>query len=142
MHSPWGDALRTRDRWRAVSPASRNGSGRGGTRARCLFNRRSCPSRRTRCARLFFFSSRRQHTRCGRDWSSDVCSSDLVDHILLDLFGHIQFEGGRVADIELEYPMAFFLEPTRLTQNYATNFITYVVEFGGFEIVLDRKSVV
>ena len=25
----------------------------------------------------FFFSSRRRHTRCGRDWSSDVCSSDL-----------------------------------------------------------------
>src|SRR5690554_1643031 len=27
---------------------------------------------------FFFFSSRRRHTRCGRDWSSDVCSSDLV----------------------------------------------------------------
>src|SRR5256884_3403783 len=27
----------------------------------------------------FFFSSRRRHTRCSRDWSSDVCSSDL-DH--------------------------------------------------------------
>src|SRR5690554_8075355 len=26
---------------------------------------------------IFFFSSRRRHTRCGRDWSSDVCSSDL-----------------------------------------------------------------
>src|SRR6266498_4287211 len=26
----------------------------------------------------FFFSSRRRHTRCGRDWSSDVCSSDLT----------------------------------------------------------------
>src|SRR6266498_5734231 len=26
----------------------------------------------------FFFSSRRRHTRCGRDWSSDVCSSDLA----------------------------------------------------------------
>src|SRR5437899_6103514 len=25
----------------------------------------------------FFFSSRRRHTRCLRDWSSDVCSSDL-----------------------------------------------------------------
>src|SRR5690554_7139465 len=25
----------------------------------------------------FFFSSRRRHTRCGRDCSSDVCSSDL-----------------------------------------------------------------
>src|SRR3989442_5521756 len=27
---------------------------------------------------VFFFSSRRRHTRCGRDWSSDVCSSDLA----------------------------------------------------------------
>src|SRR2546429_9391074 len=27
---------------------------------------------------MFFFSSRRRHTRCSRDWSSDVCSSDLV----------------------------------------------------------------
>src|SRR2546429_9904893 len=27
---------------------------------------------------LFFFSSRRRHTRCSRDWSSDVCSSDLL----------------------------------------------------------------
>src|SRR6266511_2771754 len=27
---------------------------------------------------LFFFSSRRRHTRFSRDWSSDVCSSDLV----------------------------------------------------------------
>src|SRR5690554_7734690 len=26
----------------------------------------------------FFFSSRRRHTRCGRDCSSDVCSSDLA----------------------------------------------------------------
>src|SRR2546421_7260962 len=27
---------------------------------------------------FFFFSSRRRHTRSDRDWSSDVCSSDLV----------------------------------------------------------------
>src|SRR2546422_3377310 len=27
---------------------------------------------------FFFFSSRRRHTRCSRDWSSDVCSSDLL----------------------------------------------------------------
>src|SRR3712207_8533591 len=26
---------------------------------------------------IFFFSSRRRHTRYWRDWSSDVCSSDL-----------------------------------------------------------------
>src|SRR5690606_18139364 len=29
---------------------------------------------------LFFFSSRRRHTRFSRDWSSDVCSSDLQGH--------------------------------------------------------------
>src|ERR1035441_10831878 len=28
-------------------------------------------------ALFFFFSSRRRHTRCLSDWSSDVCSSDL-----------------------------------------------------------------
>ena len=27
----------------------------------------------------FIFSSRRRHTRLRRDWSSDVCSSDLCD---------------------------------------------------------------
>src|SRR5207245_8624217 len=31
---------------------------------------------------FFFFSSRRRHTRCYRDWSSDVCSSDLRPRIL------------------------------------------------------------
>src|SRR5690606_40918291 len=30
------------------------------------------------CLHVFFFSSRRRHTRFSRDWSSDVCSSDLV----------------------------------------------------------------
>src|SRR5438046_9198856 len=29
--------------------------------------------------RLFFFSSRRRHTRLVSDWSSDVCSSDLAE---------------------------------------------------------------
>src|SRR5437870_12376393 len=29
---------------------------------------------------FFFFSSRRRHTRWPRDWSSDVCSSDLAGH--------------------------------------------------------------
>src|SRR2546430_12877731 len=33
--------------------------------------------RRARISSLFFFSSRRRHTRFDCDWSSDVCSSDL-----------------------------------------------------------------
>src|SRR3712207_7884112 len=31
---------------------------------------------------VFFFSSRRRHTRYWRDWSSDVCSSDLMDRLV------------------------------------------------------------
>src|SRR2546421_9316715 len=32
---------------------------------------------------FFFFSSRRRHTRSDRDWSSDVCSSDLLpDYVI------------------------------------------------------------
>src|SRR5271170_1249093 len=45
---------------------------------------------------FFFFSSRRRHTRSTRDWSSDVCSSDLhelgVDYILE---GSVRRENGR-----------------------------------------------
>src|SRR5699024_11577020 len=32
---------------------------------------------------FFFFSSRRRHTRSKRDWSSDVCSSDLIHRFLI-----------------------------------------------------------
>src|SRR6266853_4015943 len=37
---------------------------------------------------FFFFSSRRRHTRFDCDWSSDVCSSDLVVHIAADEVAH------------------------------------------------------
>src|SRR5699024_7784816 len=35
---------------------------------------------------VFFFSSRRRHTRSKRDWSSDVCSSDLAQRVSTDKF--------------------------------------------------------
>src|SRR2546429_2525933 len=62
---------------------------------------------------FFFFSSRRRHTRCSRDWSSDVCSSDLVvpqreenvfpqrvhETVLLGRYPHLSLFGGvRAAD--------------------------------------------
>src|SRR5436305_7705033 len=65
----------------------------------------------------FFFSSRRRHTRCGRDWSSDVCSSDLrgrgfdcsAEDVLittgsqqaLDLIAHTLLDPGDVVLVEL-----------------------------------------
>src|SRR6266513_3860099 len=39
---------------------------------------------------FFFFSSRRRHTRSKRDWSSDVCSSDLrTRDLLFDIFQEV-----------------------------------------------------
>src|SRR2546422_4407928 len=49
---------------------------------------------------FFFFSSRRRHTRCSRDWSSDVCSSDLQE-----VFNRVQqlqqIKGKQIGLIEL-----------------------------------------
>src|SRR2546429_5330381 len=53
---------------------------------------------------LFFFSSRRRHTRCSRDWSSDVCSSDLMA-----LYRHVDDKNalldGLVEVLLTEYPL-------------------------------------
>src|SRR5947199_5554797 len=38
---------------------------------------------------FFFFSSRRRHTRCLSDWSSDVCSSDLIECLRLAKSGQV-----------------------------------------------------
>src|SRR5207249_9737332 len=62
--------------------------GRRRSRARSPRARRGCgPSP---CPRApFFFSSRRRHTRSKRDWSSDVCSSDLLILIGAFVFGFL-----------------------------------------------------
>src|SRR6266508_4785205 len=52
---------------------------------------------------LFFFSSRRRHTRWPRDWSSDVCSSDLCQP---------SFQYSRGCDMRISMPLR-----TRNTMN-------------------------
>src|SRR2546428_13440483 len=47
---------------------------------------------------MFFFSSRRRHTRSDRDWSSDVCSSDLESDIA------DQLAGSTIADVIVPRP--------------------------------------
>src|SRR2546429_6761349 len=54
---------------------------------------------------MFFFSSRRRHTRCSRDWSSDVCSSDLhyyLRYALPSEFGDVTDEERRRLGAVLE----------------------------------------
>src|SRR5690606_37512654 len=43
---------------------------------------------------VFFFSSRRRHTRFSRDWSSDVCSSDLVLGLVALALALVGLDGG------------------------------------------------
>src|SRR3712207_7010502 len=45
---------------------------------------------------LFFFSSRRRHTRYWRDWSSDVCSSDLIMSYLAARTSRVKLGTGAV----------------------------------------------
>src|SRR5690606_40493224 len=40
---------------------------------------------------FFFFSSRRRHTRFSRDWSSDVCSSDLAFELQAGVPGRLHW---------------------------------------------------
>src|SRR5690348_18135776 len=53
-------------------------------------------SRRMYVVYVFFFSSRRRHTRWTGDWSSDVCSSDLIPLTLItdNMVGHFLKTGG------------------------------------------------
>src|SRR5690349_23012784 len=46
---------------------------------------------------FFFFSSRRRHTRSLRDWSSDVCSSDLDE--LRNVLRRPDFTGGTLSNV-------------------------------------------
>src|SRR5256886_4734083 len=49
---------------------------------------------------FFFFSSRRRHTRFDCDWSSDVCSSDLIPGIQIEFPESIKPSAGYIAEME------------------------------------------
>src|SRR5688572_32700821 len=88
---------------------------------------------------LFFFSSRRRHTRFDCDWSSDVCSSDLAVQASLCVPGpssHSSLTGSRIAspqwvegDGGTQLPQAGSLTPdrksTRLNSSHSQ--ISYAV---------------
>src|SRR6266513_4925911 len=68
---------------------------------------------------FFFFSSRRRHTRSKRDWSSDVCSSDLIAPGLIDTPIYGQGEGAEAFKDKLKRDVLF---PHRLgtSEEFAT----------------------
>src|SRR5256886_12568287 len=83
---------------------------------------------RMRSRVVFFFSSRRRHTRFDCDWSSDVCSSDLPEAVtllegitahspspvLLDLLGDARTQTHELAKAEEAYRKAEELDPSEI----------------------------
>src|SRR6266508_5881899 len=59
-----------------------------------------------RLGNSFFFSSRRRHTRWPRDWSSDVCSSDLFRVTAADLLANVEYRLGCWDDAVVHSEMA------------------------------------
>src|SRR5690606_6552587 len=83
----------------------------------------------------FFFSSRRRHTRFSRDWSSDVCSSDL---------GIAQAHLGDVLGTAAQFNTYLRYSPGDLTAHYNRGYAFLQMGFiewalGDFEFVLRAK---
>src|SRR5688572_27077221 len=87
----------------------------------------------------FFFSSRRRHTRFDCDWSSDVCSSDLVLAFSKMCFAFAGFELAPIVSEEIveprrTIPRAIFLSAISIAFVYLAGTLAL--------LVADRKSVV
>src|SRR5438105_10966783 len=86
----------------------------------------------------FFFSSRRRHTRSTRDWSSDVCSSDL----LLTPMANTSAEP--IGSMGTDTPIAVLSDRPRLLFDYFAQLFAQVTNppLDAIREELDRKSVV
>src|SRR3989454_12855131 len=78
---------------------------------------------------FFFFSSRRRHTRLQGDWSSDVCSSDLILTILKTLVAQIDV-------LETITPLNFLAFRDRLESG--SGFQSH--QFREIEFILGKKA--
>src|SRR5206468_8420428 len=86
------------------------------------------------CLFFFFFSSRRRHTRSDRDWSSDVCSSDLAYQIYL-LMNSMYGRFGMHTD-DLRYSFLNEAQITKLSRDYI---IKEVLPFGELSLVRSEE---
>src|SRR3989449_7245136 len=89
---------------------------------------------------FFFFSSRRRHTRCSRDWSSDVCSSDLGGQNLVrglnNLLSDIEKGGGQLR-ISMTDENAFQLGKNVRSEERR---VGKSVDLGGRRIIKKKKN--
>src|SRR5438477_3533513 len=85
------------------------------------------------CLDLFFFSSRRRHTRLTCDWSSDVCSSDLENRTKPKISRKSMFRGSIAATCD----GAVTKVPGRFLQN---DVVPHVARGGKHQRLLNFRS--
>src|SRR5260221_3190013 len=72
---------------------------------------------------MFFFSSRRRHTRSLCDWSSDVCSSDLLFCVTPGGLQGLSLKGGAVPPgVHLAIPPSPLMFPSTIMGTHTHNF--------------------
>src|SRR2546426_3483462 len=82
---------------------------------------------------VFFFSSRRRHTRLQGDWSSDVCSSDLLNSRRGRIVG--MEPAGETAVVRAQAPMAEMLTYESSLRSMTGGRSGYSMEFSHYEEV-------
>src|SRR5690349_24960324 len=90
---------------------------------------------------FFFFSSRRRHTRSLRDWSSDVCSSDLVLGDLLQENYTIASNVGGNVTFSTARPIHRSEALSVLETLLAANGISLVHENNRYSVVLTKDAI-
>src|SRR5690606_39335697 len=85
-----------------------------------------------------FFSRRRRHTSFSRDWSSDVCSSDLASLRLTDLITTIDHLGIAVRSLDEAVP--YYEKTLGLVCEHREEVPSQKVRTAFFSVGDDRKS--
>src|SRR5476651_371556 len=89
---------------------------------------------------IFCFSSRRRHTRYWRDWSSDVCSSDLLrGKFMTDAKGHFGFRSVKPAGypIPIDGPVGDLLRVAH-RHNYRPAHLHFLILKEGFKTLISQ----
>src|SRR3989449_4421531 len=97
----------------------------------------------TCCCVFFFFSSRRRHTRCSRDWSSDVCSSDLTAEDVK--FSFERYKGAGAKELQTHVRAVEIVDPLtvrfRLTEPWPDFMTFYGTTATAAGLVVPKKYV-